>query len=59
MCAISLFAGKSRSIAIPENRKAAEERKKHKLTIERILEMKHQINTKGEAIYLLFKCTSS
>lgn len=44
---LTLTLGKSRSIAIPENRIAAEERKKQKLTKEKILELKRQVTAEG------------
>ena len=47
---IYLFIGKSRSIAIPENRIIAEERKKQKLTKDKINEMKRQLNSEGEEL---------
>lgn len=42
------MSGKSRSIAIPENRIAAEERKKQKLSREKILELKRQVTAEGK-----------
>lgn len=43
-----MVLGKSRSIAIPENRLAAEERKKQRLTKEKIIELKRQVTAEGE-----------
>ena len=45
-----LFIGKSRSIAIPANREAAKEKKKQRLTKERIDEMKRQVAVEGKQL---------
>ena len=46
----SFVLGKSRSIAIPENRIAAEERKKQRVTKEKLSELKRHLNAEGEDI---------
>lgn len=42
--------GKSRSIALPENKLAADARKKQKLTNEKIMEMKRALNSDAEEV---------